>query len=544
MAMKMLRRIAMTPTLQSKARSFTFPAPTRGWVTNENLAASKGVGATVLENWFTESTGIRLRGGASKAATIGSSAVKAMFRFTQGGVEKLFAADATKIYNISGLNPTTPPAADVSSQNSGAYSTAQMATAGGEFLYAVNGVDLAQLYDGTGWTQITAISSPAITGVLTSVFSAVWVYRSRLFFVEGDSQNFWYLPVDSIGGAALKGSLAGVFKKGGSLLFGATWSLDAGDGVDDLCVFVSTLGEVAIYQGTDPSQSESTTADFWRIVGVYDITAPLGKNAFFSAGGDLLIATVDGIVPITEALRKDVAALSLSAVSRPIEPDWKVESRSRLAASPWELLKWPDRNMLVVSLPHTANDATQFVFVVNLQTGAWAKYTGWDIQAMALFGLGAYFGDSSGSIFSMETGGKDDTSSYLCKFSGLFNHVKSIGVHKNVTMARATFISKAPFTPLVSITTDYATAFPTAPPSVIDGDVDALWGTGVWGTSKWGDGDVANALKETTSTRWRSVSKTGFAIAPQVQVTVGNNRRPDAELVALDILYETGGTVV
>ena len=40
------------------------------------------------------------------------------------------------------------------------------------------------------------------------------------------------------------------------------------------------------------------------------------------------------------------------------------------------------------------------------------------------------------------------------------------------------------------------------------------------------------------------MSKTDFAIAPQVQVTVGNNRRPDAELVALDILYEIGGTVV
>ncbi len=543
--MNAFRRVAVPRQIQAIAETHTFPAPTRGWVTNENLAASRGVGAHVLENWFPEFTGIRLRGGASKSATIGSNAVKAMFRFTQGGVEKLFACDTTKIFNISGLDPDTPPSADVSSQSSGYYSTAQTATAGGEFLYAVNGADLAQLYDGSSWTQITGVSSPAITGVTTSDLSAVWTYRDRLFFVQKDSLKAWYLPVESVGGAALDINLAGVFQKGGSLLFGATWSLDAGDGVDDKCVFVSDLGEVAIYEGANPSNADPE-ADVapWRLVGRYDITEPLGKNAHMQAGGDLLIATVDGIVPISEAIRKDVAALSLSAISRPIEPDWKKESRARLAASPWEFMKWPDRNMAVVSLPHTVGGDQAYNFVVNLQTGAWAKYTGWDIQAMALFGAGAYFGDSSGSVFAMESSGKDDTSSYLCKFSGLFDHLGSIAAHKNITMARATFISKAPFTPKVSITTDYATTFPTAPSAVADGGVSALWGTGVWGTSKWGEGSAESALRSTVSTRWVSVSKTGFAVAPQVQVTVGNNRKPDAELIALDVLYETGNTVV
>ena len=125
--------------------------------------------------------------------------------------------------------------------------------------------------------------------------------------------------------------------------------MDAGDGVDDKCVFVSDLGEVAIYEGPDPSNADpETDTEPWRLVGRYDITEPLGKNAHMRAGGDLLIATVDGIVPISEAIRKDVAALSLSAVSRPIEPDWKKEARARLGDSPWELLKWPDRNMAIV----------------------------------------------------------------------------------------------------------------------------------------------------------------------------------------------------
>lgn len=44
----------------------------------------------------------------------------------------------------------------------------------------------------------------------------VWVYKNRLFFVEKDSLNAWYLPVDSIGGAAEKFPLGGVFTRGGS----------------------------------------------------------------------------------------------------------------------------------------------------------------------------------------------------------------------------------------------------------------------------------------------------------------------------------------
>jgi len=531
------RRVALPREHQAAAKTKTFPAPTRGWITNENLAApkKKGFGATVLENWFPTTTGIRLRGGASKVATIGSSAVKSVFSYSRGPTLKLFAAEATKVYDISALDPDTPPSADISSQTNGYYSTAQFATAGGEFLYLVNGADLAQLYDGSSWTQITGVSSPAITGVTTYTLSAVWSYRNRLFFVEAGGQDAWYLPVDSIGGAALQVSMAGVFKKGGDLLFGATWSLDAGDGVDDKCVFISDLGEVAIYEGGNPADSTD-----WNLVGRYDIAKPLGKNAVEQAGGDLLIATIDGVVPISEAIKKDPAALTLSAVSLAIEPDWKIQARQWAAASPWELMKWPDRNMMIVSMPHTVGTN----FVVNLQTGAWAKYTGWDIQSMATLSTAAYFGDSSGSIMSMEVGGKDITSSYACRFSGLFDHLGAVGAHKNVTMARGTFISNAPFTPKISITTDYGTTFPPAPMAVVDGSIDAIWDTGVWDTSKWDDASSETSQKVTVSTRWRSIAKTGFAIAPQVQVTVGNNRKPDAEFVAVDLLYEAGGTVV
>ena len=98
---------------------------------------------------------------------------------------------------------------------------------------------------------------------------------------------------------------------------------------------------MAIYEGTDPGDASS-----WNKVGVYDINPPMGKNASLKAppppppppGGDFVIATEDGMVPITQAIQKDAAALSLSAISRAIEPEWQREVQTR-RSKPWDILK-------------------------------------------------------------------------------------------------------------------------------------------------------------------------------------------------------------
>lgn len=534
--MNTFRRVPVPPKARKRQGHKIFPAPTRGWVTNESVVGGQGGACRVLENWFPEADAVRVRGGCDKVATIGNDPVTALFTYNQAGLEKLFACSATDIYNVTSLNPTTPPSADVSSQTSGYYSTAQMATAGGEFLYACNEADAPQLYNGTTWTQITGVSSPAITGVTTTLLRAVWEYRNRLFFIERDSLRAWYLPVESVGGAALDLSLAGVFRKGGNLLYGATWSLDAGDGVDDKCVFISDLGEVAVYEGGDPGD----VAD-WRLVGRYDISAPLGKNCHVSAGGDLLIGTVEGIVPLTEIIQKDAAALSLSAVTRPIEQDWKFQSRQLLAAYPWEMMKFPERNMMLVSLPHTT--ANPVCFVVNLLTGAWAKYTGWDVQCLALFGGDAYFGSADGEVYKAESGGQDNTASYLCRMSMEADHLGKPGVYKAIKMARGIFRESATTNPKLSVAMDYSTTFPSAPSAAADGGLTGVWDSGVWDTAIWDDGTSLDDLS-TATTRWVSMGKSGYAVSPQVQITVGNNRKPDARLVSVELIYETGGLVV
>ena len=511
------------------SKSKTFSAPVRGLVTNTNLSQPVDQAALVLDNWFPLQTGIKPRGGCSKYATV-PTGVKALFAYQSGTTEALFAATATAIYDITTVvDVDTAPSAAVSSLTSGDWTFVQFQTSGGDFLVGCNGTNTPQEYDGSAWSNST------MTGLTTSLLSHVWAHKSRLFFIQGGSMNFWYLPVGSKTGALTSFSLAGVFAKGGALLFGATWSIDSGDGPDDYCVIVSTMGEVAVYAGTNPSDAAA-----WSLVGRYEIAAPLGKNAIERAGGELLIATVEGIIPLSESINKDRAALSLSAVSRAIEPDWIQAAKDR-GGQAWTLQKYDQRNMLVVGMPSPSASIAKLSFICNLETGAWCRFTGatWDVHAQTvLLGL-HYVGDGSGSIFKTDVGGNDNGALYVCNYVGHFDALGGGAALKSVNLGRARFRATRAFIPKISGVVDFGQSTVTAPDSVANSTEDT-WDVGIWDTAVW---DASGSALSVTS-RWQAIALAGSEFAPQVQITCGVTPKPDAELMSFDVQYEYGAVVV
>lgn len=512
---------------------YSFMPPVRGLTLNETLASSDQGGARVLDNWFPTVRGARVRGGSRKYATIGTSPVQRLFSYKSGSLEQFFASDEENIFDITSPSDVdTPPTPDVTGQSGGYYSTAQFGTSGGDFLYAVNGLDHALLYDGTTWKPMSASSTPAFTGVATTGLSFVWSFANRLWFVQKNTMSAWYLPTNAIAGAAVEFPLSGVFQEGGVLVMGGKWSLDAGNGLDDKCLFISSLGEVAVYQGTDPS-SIST----WEKVGVYKITPAMGINGTMSSGGDFLVATEDGIVPISQAVNKDAAALTLAAVTRAVEPEWKKRVSER-NSMPWEIMKWPSNNMMVVSTPSVDASQPYTCLVANLQTGAWSTFSGWDIRCMALVAKEGYFGTSGGTIHQMEVGGSDDDAPYSCAYVGMPDQMGSPGAIKIVHSARGTFTANIPFRPKLSASTNYRIKLPSAPSSEATTGA-SLWDVGTWDVSTWDGGTEMTVL-----TRWASIGRSGYAVSPQVQVTCSGNVRPLTELIQFDVLYEQGGVMV
>jgi hypothetical protein len=534
-----LSRRAVRPASRSQSKLKSLPAPTLGWVSAQNQAAAKPGTALVLENWFPTQTGIQLIGGSRKQARVhATEPCRSGFSYVGGTTSKLFATNATAIYDItSPVDPDVVPAAAVSGQTDGYYTAVNYATVGGHYLYACNDADAPQLFDGAAWLQITAVSvGISITGVTTSHLSHVSVYRNRLAFVERGTMNVWFLPVDSLGGAAIQVSLAGVFKLGGSVLLTATWSLDSGAGLDDKFVVISSEGEFAVFQGSDPSDPTD-----WSIVGVYEMSAPLGKNSTMRAGGDLIVITEEGAIPISQAVNKDPAALGLAAVSRKIAPDWVHDARERRSL-PWEILKWPSRGMAIVSNPVTGDDTTTppWCYIVNLETGAWCKRTGWNTRCLMLFNDFLYFGSNNGCVYQADITGQDDGATYYAKAVLAWDHLGSVGYEKSINMARAQFTTENTFIPQLSISTDYSVSLPSPPNVSTDVDSPGVWDVGVWDVAQW---DTAG-FPQPYNTRWVSVGQSGYVVAAQIQVSVGSVTTPSAELVIIDLLFENAEVMV
>ncbi|MGE3874295.1 MAG: hypothetical protein AB7F74_15195 [Parvibaculaceae bacterium] len=522
-----LRRRAVPAAARSRIIPKAFPAPVGGWITSESLAFDKPGGASVLENFFPTTRGIRPRGGRLRHATI-DAGVMSLMAWRSGTSERIFATDAAAIYDITNpASPTAQPAADLSGLGSGFFSSTMFSTAGGDFLIAVNGTDPHRNYNGAAWA-----TTPAITGVASSTLSYVWVFKNRLFFIQKNTMYAWCLPVDSIGGAATQISLSGVFKKGGSLLFGTTWSVDAGDGMDDICVFVTSAGEMAAFAGTDPADP-----DAWGLAGTYDIGRPLGPNAHFRAGGDVVIATLDGLVPLSAAKEKDPAALTLASITRAIEDEWRSQALARQSSRSWSCVKWVARNMAIIGLP-AVGTSDVYCYVVNLLTGAWAKYTDWDLSCSIESGSLVYFGTPGGGVFIAEAGGTDDGQAYLSTFIGRYDHLRTPSATKTAKMARTTWLYRKPINPRVSCSFNYLPSLPPYPAAASHPSLDvwdvALWDAGLWDSS----------TTQQTVTRWVSLSGQGFAMAPNVQVTNSHLAPPEAELVSVDVFYEQGGIAV
>lgn len=539
MKSQILARVATTrPGRQRKARSQSLLAPINGWVTAESPVNASPASALVLDNWVPTTRGVRARGGSLKHATLHASAsVVSLFSYNAAGNKRLFGATADKIFDItSPADASVPPAAARSGQTSGYYSTVNFTTSGGAFLTIVNGTDPLLLYDTIdGFRQITDVSTPiSITGVPTSQLGYVWVYRNRQFFVRGGQLVAHYLPVNSVGGALGTIDLNGVFAKGGRLLFGSSWSVSAGSGLDDLCVFVTDQGEVATFEGINPGDAPAN----WRQVGRYEIAPPMGPLAHFRIGGDLVIATEEGLVPLSILMQKDPSQIAVAAMSANIDPDWRREAVAR-RSKPWEVIKVTRKGYSIVSLPVTSPGQEPIAYIVSTLTGKWARFTGWDTACMTLHGDQLFFGTSDGKVMIADVRGSDDGNPIYYSLVMNPEYLGDRAAIKNVMQARATFISGTPFIAKTSASMNLRVELP-APPSAAANVSANEWDAGNWDEALW-DAVTAEAVIQD---RWVSIGRSGYVMQYQLQITGALTPVPNTEFVGYDVTYDVGEIVV
>jgi hypothetical protein len=345
------------------------------------------------------------------------------------------------------------------------------------------------------------------------------------------------LPLNAVGGALAMIPLSGAAAKGGKLLACFSWSIDAGDGIDDKIVFMTDLGELLIFTGSDPSVLAS-----WRQEGRYEVSPPLGMNAHLAVGGDVLIATVDGIVPISGSITKSRVDLELAAITRTIKPMWREHVLDK-REHPWTMCKWDEYGAIFTTFPG-GKSGKQLCLATNAATGAHARFTGWDAMCFIRMRGDAFFGDQLGRIMQMDRTGYDNGVPYVATLVGGWEMFQSPSQTVTWRQSRASFSARAgePFVPQLSATTDYVVVLPQPPLAGPDPGLLDLWDQGLWDDAIW---DAAAAPKPVVrNTGWVSIGMTGFSHAPIVQVTVAQQAKPEVDLISIAATYERDAVVV
>jgi hypothetical protein len=504
---------------RSKSKSVSIPAPVSGWNARDSLAEMKTTDAATMQNWFPLTTECMLRKGYTKHVTGITGQVETLMAYYGGATTKLFAIAGGSIYDVTAAGAVG--AAVVTGKTNSRWNYTNVSTAGGNFLYAANGVDAPLLYDGTNWTVITGVSVPAITGVTTTLLNSPIVFKNRVFFIEANSLRAWYLPSISIGGAAASVDVSAVAQKGGYIVAHSTWTIDAGTGIDDYYVLVTSRGEIIIYQGTDPSSSTT-----WALKGVWALGTPVGNRCFAKIAGDILYMSQDGLVPLSGALQS-------SRVNPRVALTDKIQFAVSSAASiysgnfGWCMIYFAPENMLILNVP-VAEGMNQEQYVMNTISKSWANFTGWEANCWELFNDMPYFG-GNGYVGKAWNGTIDDTENISGFCIQAFSTFGQPGNLKRWTMSRPILRSNGTPAILQSMNVDFNIAASTAPLSFSPVS-SGSWDIGLWDTALWG-ADL-NILQN-----WQSISGVGYYGAPQMQISSANI---DVRWVSTDVVYETG----
>jgi hypothetical protein len=535
------KRQPLPSQLQQQMQTTTIPAPTRGIIMNENEAFMQPGGAIVCDNWAPTMRGVKLRGGCVRWATLPENTpVISGFEFISGNNQRIFAGNATKLYDVT----TSTPVLIKSGQLSGNYVASQMANQGtppDHMLVCNDAGDYVLHFDGTTWTTFNAGQITYAGGGTTTAtghnLTYVWKYRGRFYFIEGGTMNAYCLGINAYQGALNLIPLAGACTKGGKLLFGATWSVDAGDGIDDTCVFGTDQGELLIFTGSNPTDPNN-----WRQEGRYAISPPMGMNAHIGVGGDLLMMSVDGIVPISASITMSPGQLELAAITRQIKPMWRDEVNAKRSWS-WTMKKWDEYGGIFVTWPG-GSPGNRYCAVINNATGAWCRFVGWDATCFMRLRGDMFFGTQDGYIMQADRTGYDDGKPYVATLVGGWEMFQSPSETITWRQSRAAFTSGSgePFQPQLAACTDYVVTLPTPPPAGPDPGLADVWDQGLWDQAKWDQPSVGRA--PVRNTMWVSIGQTGFSHAPVVQVTVGQQAKPNVELISIAATFDRLGVNV
>ena len=289
-------------------------------------------------------------------------------------------------------------------------------------------------------------------------------------------------------------------------------------------VFITSMGEVIVYRGTDPSSAAT-----WALSGVWKLGSPIGNRCLLKWSGDLLVLTYDGLLPLAQSLQS-------SRLDPRVALSNKIQGAIAAATTAyggnhstfgWQITHSAKNNAVWINVPVADNQQEQYV--MNTITTSWCNFKGWGAYCWEIFQDDPYFGGDGYVAHAWNDNYQDDTSDITTNVIQAFNYFESRGVKKYFTRARPSFFSNGQPQIFVGMSVDFEIADTVAALSY-SGSSYGKWDTAVWDLSNWGS-DLA------ISNNWQGITGIGYCGGLQMKTASSGLQ---LQWAATDVVFQTG----
>lgn len=530
------RRQPAPPT----AQTVTIPAPVGGLNT---VAAGLQLppGDCVLAyNLIASESGLRARLGyqvrAENLTGTTDSTVRSVLPFTGSttGSGRLFATTETGIWDVTagGSSPTQVLAFSNASARAGYGVSTVVVTAAGYFLLYADEANGLHVYSesGASWSVVTqGTGATQIDGIAPSRFAFVTVFKGRVWLVEKDSPNAWYLPVGQIFGTATKFPLGSVFRAGGTLVGLWTWTYDGGSGLDDSLVAVSTGGDVLVYQGTDPSGVGT-----FALRGMWGIGATLGgRRIAASLGGELLLLSRQGLAPLSRLVVGASGSLEYATAKVANLLSSLVATRENEIT--WAVVQNPEDNALMLVIPR-GGSADDLQLVQAQASRGWFPFRSLPIHSAAVWEGQLYFGTTDGRV-CVHSGYVDNLSIAGDSFDpvswSLVTAPSTLGSarQKMVSLIRPLIIAETAGSSFQAAARYRYDLTELDPVALVTETAQNTWDNAAWDEDVWGGAQGAT----------QEIRGSGTGVGVEVAIALRGASVGRTVLVSMDVTYQQGG---
>ena len=189
----------------------------------------------------------------------------------------------------------------------------------------------------------------------------------------------------------------------------------------------------------------------------------------------------------------------------------------------WQAILHAPANWLLFNVPAGAGTVQH---VQNTQTGAWARFRGWQATSWARYRDELYFGSVGGEVFKADIGGTDATDAIEGDVQLAYSYLRT-PEDKRFTLLRALIETDGGVNFRLGTSVDFEQAAALDTQSSIAGTGTA-WNTAAWNTFKWAGGVIQRH-------EWQAVDKEGTALSVRLRTNTKNAR---VSLYAIDVVYE------